>query len=461
MSSVVAPVPVGAQPRPALVGRRTAIGLVAAMAAVVCAAVLLFWWLTPVTRETGGHGAALVQIGRSTGMLSAILILVEVTLMARVPWLEHRIGADWLSAVHGWLGGYIIWLIATHVVTITVGDAMVVHTGVVHEASVLVLTYPDVLAGTVALALIAMVAMTSMRAVRRRLRYETWHFLHLYVYLAIGLAFAHQFATGAVFMNNRSARVVWVAAHMAVALLVLRYRVAAPLWLFARHRFRVTDVVKEPDGSTSVYVSGRRMEQLRVRPGQFFRWRFLARGAWWQAHPFSLSHAANGQWLRMTAKPLGDHSAWLAGLRTGMPVLLEGPYGAVTDRLSRRPEMLLVGGGSGVAPLLALAEQAVRDPDRTVTLLYRISRAEDINFRAELERLETTGRFRLEVVEGPRGDSDAADPLGVALPRCLPDPRNCDVFVCGPEGMTQLAVRGLRRIGVPARRIHVEAFALA
>ena len=42
------------------------------------------------------------------------------------------------------------------------------------------------------------IGIVSMRAARRRVRDETWYFLHLYTYLAIALAFSHQFADGAV-----------------------------------------------------------------------------------------------------------------------------------------------------------------------------------------------------------------------------------------------------------------------
>lgn len=442
--------------------RTGALALVLAAAALVCAAVMFFWWSTPITRETGGHGSTLVQVGRSTGMVAAILILVEVTLMARVPVLERRIGTDRLSVVHAWLGGYLFWLVITHTVAITVGDAMVVRASPLHEAKVLVLTYPDVLAGTVGLGLLAMVVMTSMRPIRRRLRYETWQFVHLYAYLAIGLAFAHQFAVGAVFMHNQPARVVWVAGHVTVGFLVVRYRLLAPVLLYARHRFRVTEVLPEPDGSTSVYVSGRAMEQLSFRPGQYFRWRFLARGVWWQANPYSISHAPNGRWLRMTAKPLGDHSGWLMGCRPDTPVILEGPYGAMTDLLRRRRELVLVAGGSGVAPLLALAQQAVAAGVEAVTLIYRVTRADQVNFVAELRELEQSDRFRLVTVVGHRGGSDEDDPLNPSTLRDLiGDPRACDVYVCGPNGLAERVLRGLRHIGVRPNRIHTEGFVFA
>ena len=59
---------------------------------------------------------------------------------------------------------------------------------------------------TVALGILVGVGIASARMARRRLSYETWHFVHLYTYLAVALAFSHQFATGADFIHNRPAR---------------------------------------------------------------------------------------------------------------------------------------------------------------------------------------------------------------------------------------------------------------
>ena len=59
----------------------------------------------------------------------------------------------------------------------------------------------------------------------------------------------------------------------------------------------------------SVICTGRRLDRLAVSGGQFFCWRFLTRGMWWQAHPYSLSALPQPPYLRLTVKAVGDHSA--------------------------------------------------------------------------------------------------------------------------------------------------------
>src|SRR5206468_3319558 len=73
---------------------------------------------------------------------------------------------------------------------LTVGD----HISLPREAQRLITQYPGVITATGGLALLVAVAVTSAFIVRRRLRYETWYFVHLYTYLAIALAFSHPIA---------------------------------------------------------------------------------------------------------------------------------------------------------------------------------------------------------------------------------------------------------------------------
>src|SRR5437762_1028493 len=91
---------------------------------------------------------------------------------------------------------------------------------------------------------------------------------------------------------------------------------------------------------------------------------------WWHGHPFSLSSAPNGEWLRITVKALGDGTRSLQRLAVGTRVLVEGPYGVLTGARRRRRRILLIAGGIGIAPLRALVESLPAAPGE-MTLLYR------------------------------------------------------------------------------------------
>ncbi|MCK2216081.1 ferredoxin reductase family protein [Actinomadura sp. ATCC 31491] len=414
------------------------------------AAVVLLWWRS--TAAVAGADGWLTEAGRLTGLLAAYGLAVLIALMARVPWLERGVGTDRLTRWHATGGRYVIGLSVAHALTVIWGYALADGKDVAGETVTMVLTFPDVLKATVALLLLVGIAAVSARRARARMRYETWYLLHFYTYLAAWLAFGHQLATGAQFAGDPFARAAWYALYLGVAALLVWYRVLAPVRLSLRHRMRVAAVTAEAPGVVSIHITGRDLGALRAEAGQFFRWRFLARGLWWSANPYSLSAPPTDEGLRITVKALGDHSAALARLRPGTRVFAEGPYGAFTGRLRSRERVVLIAGGVGITPLRALYESL---PGRPV-LLYRARSEDDLVFRRELEHIAAARGAELHYSVGPRAASRAFEP-GV-LDQVVPGLRHCDAYVCGPPEMTREAIGALRAAGVPKRRIHHESF---
>jgi ferredoxin-NADP reductase len=337
------------------------------------------------------------------------------------------------------------------------GYAVVGQKNVLSETATLLTTFPDILMATVAWLILLVVAAVSIRAARRRIAYETWYYAHLYTYLAIALAFSHQFAVGAEFMTSLPARVFWGGLYACVAAAVLWYRFVTPASQAARHRMRVISVQREAPGVVSVVIGGRHLQELRAESGQFFRWRFLARGLWWVSSPYSLSAPPEPGRLRITVKALGEHSHALARLRPGTRVLAEGPYGALTSAVRSKRRVLLIAGGVGITPMRALFQTLPARPG-DLTLVYRASEPGDVVFRDELERLARARGARLFFVVGRRADL-GKDPLSAATLRArIPGLDQHDVYVCGPAGMTSTVIRELRAAGVHRRHIHHESF---
>src|SRR3954451_15166701 len=212
------------------------------------------------------------------------------------------------------------------------------------------------LAATVGSIFLFAAGISSYRLARRRMAYETWWSVHLYTYLALFLSFSHQVDTGASFVGHPVARFWWTALWLGTLAVVVASRVALPVWRSLRHQIRVLPVTPAGPGVVTVRLRGRRLDRLPVAGGQFFQWRFLRRGLWWQAHPYSLSAVPSGNRLQITVKSLGDHSAALARLKRGTRVAIEGPYGTFTPDARRSNKLLLVGAGVGSAPILSLLQ---------------------------------------------------------------------------------------------------------
>jgi predicted ferric reductase len=417
------------------------------------AAVLALWWHD--TTVVAGTADWLSGAAHITGLLAGYGCAVLLALMARLPLLDRNVGTDRLSRWHAMGGRYVISLTIAHVVLAVWGYALASGTGVVDQAMTMLRSYPDMLTATAGFLLLLATAVLSARAARRRMRYETWYYLHLMTYLAIYLGFWHQLSLGDDFVAHPATRASWYVLYLTVAVLLVWYRFVVPLRRGLRHRLRVARVHAEAPGVVSVYLTGRRLDELNVAPGQFLRWRFLARGLWWTATPYSLSAPASDGWLRITVKAVGGHSRAVTRLTPGTRVWAEGPYGGLTAARRSSGKTLLLAGGVGITPLRALFETLPGD----VSLIYRARHPEDLALRGELDAIAAARGAEVHYLLGRRSDR-RSDPLTAPwLRRLVPDLAERDVYLCGPPGMTETAIRSLRRAGVPRRRIHHESFA--
>ena len=150
--------------------------------------------------------------------------------------------------VHRWNGFACLTLLVAHAVLITAGYTVGDRISLADEVSRLISGYPGVITATAGLVALIAVTVTSVIVVRRRLRYETWYFVHLYAYLGVALAFSHQLATGSTFVGRPGARAYWYALYVVTFGALVAFRIALPLWRSARHRLRVVRVIDEAPG---------------------------------------------------------------------------------------------------------------------------------------------------------------------------------------------------------------------
>jgi predicted ferric reductase len=410
-----------------------------------------------ISGETRGSLAApggwLIAGGRLAGFTGAYLLLVMVVLIARLPWLERAVGQDRLVRWHRRLGPWVLWLITAHVVLITLGYSESAKVGPLRQLWVFLTSYPDVLAGAVGFCLLVMAGITSIRIARRRLKYETWWVVHLYMYLALALAFAHQIVTGGSFVGHPLTRAVWIAVWISTAGMVIVFRVFQPIGRSLRHQLRVASVVEEAPGVFAVVCSGRRLDRLAVSGGQFFQWRFLTKELWWHAHPYSLSALPRPPYIRVTVKGLGDQSRAVTRLKPGTRVAIEGPYGAFTHHARSSDRVVLIGAGVGTTPLRALLEDLPEWVSATV--IVRASTPQDIVHRAEIASYVTNRGGQFHELIGSRHEVQFNSRV---LRQLVPDLAGCDVYICGPEGFSKRAVVAARKLGVRRGQIHHEAF---
>jgi predicted ferric reductase len=440
--------------------RRTAVAAVL-WAAVAGNTLLIVWLWLHGGNVTDVHstGDVLTSLARITGLLAAYSALLQVLLLARLPWLEPLVGFDRLTIWHRWNGHACLYLVLGHVVLSVWGYALLDKISLPKEVSTMLGggVYPGMITATIGTAVLTAVVVSSVVIVRRHVRYEAWYAVHLAAYAGIALAWFHQIPTGNELVLDRIAADYWRALYLSTLLLVIGFRVVAPIVGAFRYRLRVTDVVDEAPGVVSLRIGGRGLGRLHARAGQFFLWRFLTRSRWWASHPFSISEAPDGNSLRITVKALGDFTSRIGEIAPGTRVVAEGPFGAFTGAARRREKVALIAGGIGITPIRALVEE-LRDD---VIVLYRVIRHEDLIFRHELERIAAERGIDVHVLAGDHATPEGRRLLSPDhLRELVPDIADRDVYVCGPPAMTDALERNARAAGVPRPLLHVERFAL-
>jgi ferredoxin-NADP reductase len=232
------------------------------------------------------------------------------------------------------------------------------------------------------------------------------------------------------------------------------------------HLAEVLDVVRETPRASSVVLDI--PDWPGHLAGQHVDVRLTAEDGYQAQRSYSISSAPDEPRVTITVERLedGEVSPYLTDeLRTGDRLELRGPIGRwfVWDEEDGGP-LLLIAGGSGVCPLMAMLRQRAANASRVpARLLYSARDLGAVIFRSELERLGTGGGLEvsLTLTREPSPDwtgygrrVDAEMLADVAWP---PE-RMAVTYVCGPTPFVETVAESLVALGQDAGRIRTERF---
>lgn len=400
--------------------------------------------------------AVIQTTSRFAALIGTYFALLGILLVARIPWVERGVGHDRLVTWHRKLGPWSLYLIGFHILLITVGYAGQFQVSIFSELIDILTTFDWMWAALAGFVFMITAGVTSYKKARAKLSYETWWMIHISTYAAIALSFMHQILNGPMFIGHPLNKAFWIALYSAMVFAIIYWRFVIPIYRSLRHGIRVEKVVIEGPGMVSVIMRGHQLHRLKAQGGQFFGWRFLAKGHALISHPYSLSAAPTAHYLRITVKDLGDHSRSLADLKPGTRVFMEGPYGAFTAGRASRKHVVLIGGGVGITPVRAIIEEFRNGVQLDV--IVRVSRSEDLILREELDYLaaQSEGSIRVHYLVGSR----KIHPMDAkSITALVPRFADSDIYICGPAPLVDAVRDAAHEVGVPKNRFHDEAFA--
>lgn len=402
------------------------------------------------------------SLGIMTGLVGTNFVLAMLFLAARIPLIDRAIGHDRAIAVHRALGQPAFSLLVAHGLLLLVGYGLSSGLTVIAEIGPM-LAIPDILLAVAGLALMAVVIISSLVAVRNRFSYETWHLIHLLSYAAVAVSIPHQLSIGSVFSSLSIERVYWTTLYVLAFGAIFLYRFLEPLISSLRHRLRVERITPEAPGVVSLHLRGRRLSALESTGGQFFIWRFWTPGTWWHSHPISLSSVPTETQLRITVRDLGGGSRSISSVPTGTAVWFEGPYGIFTDAGRTSPKLAIAVAGIGITPIRALLEGADLAPGEA-SLLLRASTIDDtflwgeILDLARVKGIAVTTMLGSRATTGPGWMTQQSADAGLSIRSVFPDLEHSDLYLCGPTPWLDLVEADARDTGLADHQIHAERF---
>ena len=402
--------------------------------------------------------ANIASLSRLLALVGTYFALVGILLVSRIPWVERGVGHDRLVTWHRKLGPWSLYAIGAHVLLVIISFAGQDSIPLYKELWEMLQTFDWMWFALAGFFLMILAGVTSYKKARAKMSYETWWLIHIYTYFAVAASFMHQVLNGQMFVGHPLNRAYWTSLYVLVAFSIIYWRFGVPLIRSMKVNLKIEKVVIEGPGVISVIMKGRNLHKLGAQGGQFFGWRFLARGHFLMSHPYSLSAAPTEHLMRITVKDLGDHSRSLAFLKPGTRVFVEGPYGAFTAGRSTRPHVVLVGGGVGITPVRALIDEF--NGGVQMDLIYRASREEDLVLRDELDYLafNSGGSIRIHYLVGSRKEHPMdADSLTALVPQFA----DSDIYICGPEALVSAVRKAAEDSGVPKNRFHDESFSFS
>jgi predicted ferric reductase len=424
-------------------------------ALLVSLPILLVFWKNPEGEEN-----IFFELGKAFALSGFAILTLQFVLASRWRWLARPFGLEILLRYHKAMAIFGGTLILCHPFLIAYGS---------HDWGIFGFRQPWYInLGKIALLLLLIQAVTSIYRQRLRLKFEKWRLLHNVAPLIIIFAFLHSLKAGDVDLAFTPLRILWWS-FLGLAALTYSYHKFIVPFRARRKAYQITGVKQESHDTWTLSMQPPPgAHPLDYRPGQFqfIVLRRKAAGLPVEEHHFTLASSPAAPELQMTIKSVGDFTATIGQTRPGDKASLEGPFGRFSYTL--RPQdrdFVFLAGGIGITPLMSMLRH-MRDirADISVLLFWGNKSEADIIFREELEAMARGERPHLQVVHilsqaeaGWAGEKGfvSADLLGKYIKDGFAEKT---YFICGPPVMTDLTLRILRELGVPADKIDYEQF---
>ena len=414
--------------------------------------VLLWLVMQPLGTRFGSLAQTFVSLGQLTSLVGFALMAIVIILTARLGFIERwSQGLNRVFINHHRLGTISFILLLAHPIFLTLR-----YLAYSTNAAALFLL-PSASAWPQNLGTIALLIMIALLVITFYLawRYDKWKFSHRFLALAFLTSFFH---VG--FITSDVSRNLFLRGYLlslgGLALVAYGYRLLVEFGQIGTHGYIVSALRQVAPGVREISLKPR-TKNFSYHAGQFAFLILRQEGLSREAHPFSFVSAPREPEIKFAIKELGDYTKTLTGIRVGIPVHVEGPYGTFGHGPKTAAPEIWIAGGIGITPFLSLAKDLARS-ERHADLYYSVKSEEELAYGPELEALahKLAPKFRfipyLTLEQGFLTVDKVEEFSGPLVDR--------RIYVCGPPMMMKSLREQFVAKGVENKNIYTEEFSL-
>jgi predicted ferric reductase len=421
--------------------------------ALVAGALLIYVLEIPNLASRGGWFIA----GETMGITAAVLLAIAGILAVRVQPLEWLFGdLTKVYIAHGVVGLTMFGLVTAHPLLYVIGTLPA--TGAAREV---IIPFHLVVLDWISWILIAAAMLPTLYL---HLRFDLWRLTHFLLGAAIILTGVSLLLTSDTFDTFKILALrIYLSTLFVAATAAIAY-VAFLRWLMEpKLEYRVVGAEHHPEANAVELHTEAVRRPLRYEAGQFTYVDLMDDRVPihrdYEAHPFSPTSPPDGKELTFIVQTLGSYTERIARIMESDDAfaLVHGAYGRLGYRHMPSRRQLWVGGGTGITPMIAMAEDLASSPEEPdgyeVTLFVAVQTRAHAFFIDRLRECEQ--RYPGLKVELWCSDEDGL-PTAKALLARDPHPRAPVVLMSGPDAMLSDLMHQFQHEGVHHDRIHSE-----
>lgn len=382
-------------------------------------------------------------LGSVTGLLGTLLLWAQFVLGVRP--IARRISIDYaqLLRLHTWLGIWGVLLVFTHPIFEMLSYGL--SWQFLFVPSFVTEFNTHLAFGQIAfIALIILWLTSAFAAVRKRITYRPWKYIHYLSYPILFLTFLHAREIGSMLVTYPLLMYLWWVLFCSFILMAL-WRIADAL-LLTKVRYTLTGVTQVTGDITLYTLTPRTARRITPHIGQYA---YVTLRLFGEGHPFTIMEFDNKTGaLTFGIKAFGTFTQQLTTHDIGKVVYIDGPYGTFTREGQSAEPKVLIAGGIGVTPFIKLVQEY---GDEHTYMFNCNTGIENAIKRDELKA--KLGERYVDVIEPERLSPEI---LTAHVPKEYFS--EAKFFICGPQGLMDAAISHLKTLGVHESRIFTEEF---